>query len=180
MVRSSSLRHHPSVPREGGFQCLPWSMGGLSLDASTFDVHARGPSRPVHLSRPARTASRAGPNKLLGRPESGTRLPEWLTDWSFQAVDNFKGANHTPRLAGGGASSGGGGWAPPGGEKRKMKRKRMRNRWWQERRRFRLLITRDSRLLLTPTIVPDFAIFLSVALSMVIWYNTAIDKRRLV
>ena len=109
MVRSSSLRHHPSVPREGGFQCLPWSMGGgLSLDASTFDVHARGPSRPVHLSRPARTASRAGPNKLLGRPESGTRLPEWLTDWSFQAVDNFKGANHTPRLAGGGASSGGG------------------------------------------------------------------------
>ena len=83
-------------------------MGGHSLDASTFDVHARGPSRPVHLSGPARTASRAGPNKLLGRPESGTRLPEWLTDWSFQAVDNFKGANHTPRLAGGGASSGGG------------------------------------------------------------------------
>ena len=160
--------------------------GGLSLDASTFDVHARGPSRPVHLSRPARTASRAGPNKLSGRPESGTRLPEWLTDWSLQAVDNFKGANHTPpawrvggaRLAG--DTPPGGGWAPPGGEKRKMKRKRMRNRWWQERRRFRLLITRDSRLLLTPTIVPDFAIFLSVALSMVIWYNTAIGKRRLV
>ena len=95
------------APRSG-FQCLPWSMGGLSLDASTFDVHARGPSRPVHLSGPARTASRAGPNKLSGRPESGTRLPEWLTDWSLQAVDNFKGANHTPPPGGWGGSSGGG------------------------------------------------------------------------
>ena len=70
MARSSSLRHHPSVPREGGFQCLQWSSRSPRVFLS--------PPRKA----PKRPSGRHGkwPTKVSASHDLATTLPPPMDD----------------------------------------------------------------------------------------------------